>query len=148
MLNNMLGEEDLNKQGFHTWQPDRRMSSMMSPAVVIHPGGSVMGLGSGGSNRIRSALAQAIVNYVDFQLPHDDIVNLPRIHLEYNHLDVEPGFRQEELDRLVLLSSITQFQWNAQNMYFGGVHAVFRDARGNIDAAGDRRRVGYAINVY
>lgn len=148
MLNNMLGEEDLNKQGFHTWQPDRRMSSMMSPAVVIHPRGSLMGLGSGGSNRIRSALAQAIVNYVDFQLPHDDIVNLPRIHLEYNHLDVEPGFRQEELDRLVLPPSITQFQWNAQNMYFGGVHAVFRDARGNIDATGDRRRVGYAINVY
>ncbi len=148
MLNNMLGEEDLNKQGFHQWQPDQRMSSMMSPAVVIHRSGSAMGLGSGGSNRIRSALAQAIVNYVDFQLPHDDIVNLPRIHMENDHLDVEPGFRQEELDRLVLPASVTPFLWNGKNMYFGGVHAVFRDAKGNLNAAGDRRRVGHAINVY
>ena len=148
MLNNMLGEEDLNKGGFNQWLPDVRMSSMMSPTVVRDPRGSAMGLGSGGSNRIRSAISQAIVNFVDFHLPHDDVVNLPRIHLENDHLDVEPGYRQEELAQIVLPSGIAPFYWNGKNMYFGGVHAVFKDEKGNLDAAGDRRRVGHVIKVY
>jgi gamma-glutamyltranspeptidase/glutathione hydrolase len=31
MVNNMLGEEDLNPQGFHQWQENVRISSMMAP---------------------------------------------------------------------------------------------------------------------
>lgn len=147
MLNNMLGEEDLNKAGFHQWIPNRRMSSMMSPTVVMNADGSAMGLGSGGSNRIRSAIAQAIVNYVDFDMSPDDIVNAPRIHLENGHLDIEPGFNPEALERIILPGGYEQFIWKAQNMYFGGVHAVFIDKNGNLEGAGDRRRAGYVIKV-
>lgn len=147
MLNNMLGEEDLNKAGFHNWNTNQRMSSMMSPTVVSNRDGSVMGLGSGGSNRIRSAISQAIVNYLDFDLPFDNIANDPRIHLEYGHLDVEPGFKEEELDKIKLPSGIDQFHWNAKNMYFGGVHAVFHDAKGLLEGAGDRRRAGCVVKT-
>lgn len=147
MLNNMLGEEDLNKQGFHLWNEDQRMSSMMSPTVVLRNDGSKMGLGSGGSNRIRSAIAQAIMNYVDFDLAPDEIVNNPRIHLENSHLDVEPGFEMEEVDKIRLSEGIEKFLWSGQNMYFGGVHAVFMDAKGNVTGAGDRRRVGHVEYV-
>ena len=147
MLNNMLGEEDLNKQGFHHWKENTRMSSMMSPTIVLQPNGAKMGLGSGGSNRIRSAISQAILNYVDFGLPYDEIVNNPRIHLENDHLDIEPGYRAEELDHISLPDNVHKFLWNDQNMYFGGVHAVFMDEKGNIEGAGDRRRVGYVIKV-
>ncbi|MCK5471354.1 MAG: gamma-glutamyltransferase [Cyclobacteriaceae bacterium] len=148
MLNNMLGEEDINKQGFHKWEENTRMSSMMSPTVVLLPKGEKMGLGSGGSNRIRSAISQTIMNYVDFQLQFDDVVNNPRIHLENDHLDVEPGFRIEELDKIKLPPGVEKFYWNDQNMYFGGAHAVFMDAQGRLDGAGDRRRVGHVIKVY
>lgn len=148
MLNNMLGEEDLNKAGFHNWMTNLRMSSMMSPTVVAQEDGSMMGLGSGGSNRIRSAIAQAIVNYLDFNLPYDDIVNDPRIHLEYGHLDVEPGFEEEELNKLKLPAGIEQFHWKAKNMYFGGVHAVFYNHKGQLEGAGDRRRAGCVIKTF
>ncbi|MCK5102957.1 MAG: gamma-glutamyltransferase, partial [Cyclobacteriaceae bacterium] len=145
---NMLGEEDINKQGFHRWEEDTRMSSMMSPTVVLLPKGEKMGLGSGGSNRIRSAISQTIMNYVDFQLQFDDVVNNPRIHLENDHLDVEPGFRIEELDKIKLPPGVEKFYWNDQNMYFGGAHSVFMDAQGRLGGAGDRRRVGHVIKVY
>ena len=148
MLNNMLGEEDLNRHGFHNWKTDQRMSSMMSPTIVMKQNGELMGLGSGGSNRIRSAISQAILNYIDFQLPYDEIVNNPRIHLENDHLDIEPGFSMEELDKLMLPPGAEKFYWKDQNMYFGGVHAVFQDAKGGLAGAGDRRRVGHVINVY
>jgi gamma-glutamyltranspeptidase/glutathione hydrolase len=147
MLNNMLGEEDLNKKGFHRWKADQRMSSMMSPSLVIRQDGAKMGLGSGGSNRIRSAISQAIINFVDFDLNPDDIVNLPRIHLENEHLDIEPGFRQEEIDKITLPANFSKFRWSEKNMYFGGVHAVFEDKRGNLDGAGDNRRAGHVIKV-
>ena len=35
----------------------------------------------------------------------------------------------------------------AHNLFFGGVHAVRRDARGRLDAAGDPRRGGTAVVV-
>ncbi|RTZ96921.1 MAG: gamma-glutamyltransferase, partial [Candidatus Neomarinimicrobiota bacterium] len=54
MINNMLGEEDLNPDGFHNWETTKRMETMMSPTIVIGDFGPELVLGSGGSNRIRS----------------------------------------------------------------------------------------------
>jgi gamma-glutamyltranspeptidase/glutathione hydrolase len=142
MLNNMLGEEDLNTSGFHRWRPDVRISSMMAPTVVSQGGRPVMGLGSGGSNRIRSAIAQAIVHYIDFGLDFDDVVNNARIHWERGHLDIEPGFEEHAINHTELPSDQQRFLWSEKNMYFGGVHAVFIDEKGNMHGAGDRRRAG------
>src|SRR5207302_1626774 len=61
-LNNMLGEQDLNPLGFHRHPPGRRMPSMMSPTMVLGATGPELMLGSGGSNRIRSAITETIVN--------------------------------------------------------------------------------------
>ncbi|MEX2108206.1 MAG: gamma-glutamyltransferase, partial [Solirubrobacterales bacterium] len=58
ILNNMLGEEDLNPLGFHAIAPGRRVPSMMAPTVVLRDGEIELGLGSAGSNRIRSAIVQ------------------------------------------------------------------------------------------
>ena len=82
MLNNMLGEEDLNPQGFHRWPVNQRMTSMMSPSLVLQPKGRSIALGSGGSNRIRSAILQVLVNLIDFVMSPDDAVNQPRVHFE------------------------------------------------------------------
>ncbi|HKJ36128.1 MAG TPA: gamma-glutamyltransferase, partial [Solirubrobacterales bacterium] len=63
-VNNMLGEQDLNPFGFHEHEPTRRLPSMMSPTVVLRNGELEAGMGSAGSNRIRDAVAQAIVRIV------------------------------------------------------------------------------------
>lgn len=46
MLNNMLGEEDINPHGHHNWPTDRRLASMMTPVIGVG-GGGVTALGSG-----------------------------------------------------------------------------------------------------
>ena len=43
ILNNMLGEEDLNPLGFHRIPPGRRVPSMMAPTVVLRDGEIVLG---------------------------------------------------------------------------------------------------------
>jgi gamma-glutamyltranspeptidase/glutathione hydrolase len=142
MLNNMLGEEDLCPEGFFNWLSNERISSMMSPTLFQKDNQTVGVLGSGGSNRIRSAIVQAISNYVDFGMPPYNCVNAPRIHWESNHLDVEPGYDRDIVDRLELPGDSAKIYWTDKNMYFGGVHAVFKDNKGNLEAAGDKRRVG------
>ena len=138
----MLGEEDLCPEGFFNWPENKRISSMMSPTLFLKKDKPIAAMGSGGSNRIRSAIVQAISNYIDFGLSPDESVNAPRIHWENNHLDVEPGYDIDIINSLKLPGDAKKIFWTSKNMYFGGVHAVFKDKKGNIEAAGDRRRVG------
>ena len=145
MLNNMLGEEDLNPHGFHRWKPDQRMTSMMSPSILRWPDGRIVATGSGGSKRIRTALLQVIVNLIDHGMAVAPSVESPRIFFEDGKLSVEGGFRAEEVDRL--LEDYPRHQvWNELNLYFGGAHTVGHGASG-FYGAGDPRRGGVSIVV-
>jgi len=145
MLNNMLGEEDLNTDGFHGWPPDQRMTSMMSPTLLFTPDGSSIALGSGGSNRIRTAILQVIINLIDYGMSLEDAVNSPRIHYERGLLSIEGGFQHTEINRLIEHYPEHKI-WQKRNLFFGGTHAVMRKAE-HFDGAGDVRRGGVANKV-
>lgn len=148
MLNNMLGEEDLIPAGFHQWQSNSRLASMMSPAVVKGADGFRLALGSGGSNRIRSAIMQVLLNVLHFSMPLEQAVRAPRLHLEGHKLSLEPGFDAEILASLAEEWQSTGFQiqrWPEPNLYFGGVHAVQIQAAGGFAGAADARRGGAVV---
>ena len=145
MLNNMLGEEDLNPQGFHQWQCDQRMTSMMAPSLLLDKNGHGICIGSGGSNRLRTAILQTIINHYEFDLPLDEAIRYPRIHNENGVLNIEPGYDQSTLDNLEQQHSNIK-HWNDVNLFFGGTHVVERNARG-FGAVGDPRRGGQAVIV-
>ena len=140
VMNNMLGEDDLNPNGFHRWTPDERMTSMMAPTALSWRDGRRIAIGSGGSNRIRTALLQVLVNLVDFEMDVEDAVSAPRIHLEDSFLSIEGGF---DADRIApVLEAWPDHQiWEAPNMFFGGAHTVASGPRG-VEGAGDPRRDG------
>ncbi len=145
MLNNMLGEEDLHPQGFNNWPTDQRMTSMMSPSLVIDANHREIVLGSGGSNRIRSAITQVLLNLIDHHMSIEEAVEAPRIHLEKSHLNIEGGYSD------VIINSLTQrfpqpTIWNELNLFFGGVHTVMRDGQ-QFSGHGDPRRGGYAVRI-
>jgi gamma-glutamyltranspeptidase / glutathione hydrolase len=85
-------EEDLHPGGFHRWPEDTRITSMMAPGILTRKDGTVLAFGSGGSNRIRTAILQVILNLVDYGMPLDEATRSPRIHCEKAHLSVEHGF--------------------------------------------------------
>ena len=144
MMNNMLGEEDINPQGFDSWPLDVRMGSMMAPTIIERPG-RLMVLGSGGSNRIRTAILQVILNLTAFSMSVEEAVSAPRFHLERGHLDVEPGW--PEMAVQVLRAEIPDTRiWPDRNLFFGGVHAVTA-APDMQRAAGDPRRAGAAAII-
>ena len=142
-LNNIMGEEDLNPDGFFRAPPGRRMPSMMAPTVVLGDGGAVeLVVGSAGSNRIRSAILQVVVNVVDRGLAADAAIQAPRLHAEGGLLYAEPGVdvaAHEAAGREVVT-------FRAPNLFFGGVQAVERDAAtGVLSGGGDPRRGGSAV---
>jgi gamma-glutamyltranspeptidase/glutathione hydrolase len=140
-LNNVMGEQDLNPHGFHSYPAGRRMPSMMAPSVVMYDGEVELVLGSAGSNRIRSALLQTIVGAVDHGLSARDAVEAPRVHLEDGLVYAEPGIDVELLgtDRDVVV-------FGSRNLFFGGVQAVQR-RRELVNGAGDPRRGGVAVSA-
>jgi gamma-glutamyltranspeptidase/glutathione hydrolase len=135
----MLGEEDLNPQGFHRWSEDVRVSSMMAPAVAEH-GDRLIALGSGGSNRLRTAILQTLSNLVDFGMSAAEAVAAPRIHIERGRASMEPGFAPAAIEALTA-EWPDHHLWEQANLFFGGCHTVVRDQNG-FDGAGDPRRGG------
>jgi gamma-glutamyltranspeptidase/glutathione hydrolase len=138
-LNNVLGEEDLSPTGFHAQPPGRRLPSMMAPTVVLRDGVAELVVGSAGSNRIRSALLQVIVNVVDRRLTAQEAVDAPRLHYADGGLFAEPGIPAEGLAATGL--PVTAFR--SPNLYFGGCQAVAHNpVTGVLTAGADPRRGG------
>jgi gamma-glutamyltranspeptidase / glutathione hydrolase len=142
ILNNMLGEEDLNPLGFHAIAPGRRVPSMMAPTVVLRDGEIELGLGSAGSNRIRSAILQTIVRAIEQGMAAGEAVQAPRLHFEQGVVQAEPGIDEAALARLEA-RGLPVVRRSAINLFFGGAQAVARDpVTGALSGGGDPRRGG------
>ncbi len=140
MLNNMLGEADLNPHGFHNWRPGARLASMMAPTIARLGDGTLAALGSGGSNRIRTAIFQALAARLLNGKAPAEAVTAPRLHLEEQHLDIEAAAEWDEA--AALLESFPGAKaWPQRSLYFGGVHWA-ETGPGGYAGAGDPRRDG------
>ena len=144
-LNNMLGEHDLNPRG-RAARPGRRLTSMMSPSIVLAPGFPRLVVGSAGSVRLRGAILQVVANVVGHGLPVAEAIERPRIHLDEPHVHCEGPFDPAEL-RTLEQSGYDLVRWGGRNLFFGGVAAVERRGDGSLAAAGDSRRGGHGIVV-
>jgi gamma-glutamyltranspeptidase/glutathione hydrolase len=142
ILNNMLGEEDLNPAGFHGIAPGRRVPSMMAPTVVLRDGEIILAVGSAGSNRIRSAILQTVVRAVEQGFPVAAAVEAPRLHFEQGVVQTEKGVDPQALTSLEERGWEVA-RWPSLNLFFGGVQAVARNPRsGELSGGGDPRRGG------
>lgn len=140
-LNNMLGEEDVNPLGFHRHPAGLPLPSMMAPSLFLSKGGPMIILGSGGSNRLRSAIVQVLCRIL---LQGDDIeraVQAPRIHNEGTTLDAEPDAISVKERRTLIRLGWDVNVWDRCSVYFGGVHAIAINGD-RMHAAGDPRRGG------
>ncbi|MBN2472708.1 MAG: gamma-glutamyltransferase [Anaerolineae bacterium] len=146
LMNNILGEADLNPDGFHRWAPGARLSSMMAPSIVLDAEGPRLVIGSGGANRLRSAMLQVISNVLDFGLKADKAANWARVHFERGLLDLEAGIDDTAATMLELRGYHVN-RWASQSLYFGGTHLVLRREDGRLTGAGDRRRGGAIARV-
>jgi gamma-glutamyltranspeptidase/glutathione hydrolase len=124
-LNNMLGEADLLAGDA---VPGARLTSMMSPSVVLRDGEPRLVIGSAGSNRLRGAILQVVHNVVARGMDVRAAVDAPRVHYEAGETHAEPD-----------AGVAADVQWRDRNLFFGGVSAI---EVATLSAAGDPRRGG------
>jgi gamma-glutamyltranspeptidase / glutathione hydrolase len=138
LLNNTLGEEELNPLGVHTLPPGSRTHSNMAPTIATGPE-RVVSIGSPGANRIVSALAQTLVRLAVDEDSLADAVAAPRAYLDAREagdtLCFEPGLPGRDL-------AYASRPYEEIHMFFGGVNAASVGGDGTVDAAHDPRRSG------
>lgn len=145
MMNNMMGEHDVNPDGLTGWPSDTRLSSMMAPTIARSGQDRLIAIGSGGSNRIPAAIAQVLINLIDFGMPVEHAVRAPRLHYhkgEAYYEDLfEPSAIQPVIDRCR-----NKKRFENRDVFFGGVHTAMW-CNGDVEGFGDDRRNGIAIKV-
>ena len=109
--------------------------------MVLKDKNPLMVLGSAGSNRIRSAITQAILNYSVFGHDIKEVCEEKRMHFEKGQLFFEPGFDKHVIDIAKEHYDVTLF--DDISVFFGGVNAVTNELKGGSDP----RRGGATIVV-
>ncbi len=169
MLNNCLGEPELNRLGVHALEPGTRLASNMAPTVGRAAGpasgvGPVLAIGSPGADRITTALMQVLGRYALQGVALDAAIDAPRLHVTFRGdfagprtlegaetggltapatEEPIPVVQVEDDDDLVLAVEAAGLEPVVHprcSMFFGGVGAAFRRADGSLGAAADRRR--------
>jgi gamma-glutamyltranspeptidase / glutathione hydrolase len=117
----------------------------MAPTVVLgEDGAPELALGSAGSNRIRSALLQVIVNVIDGGMDAGGAVGAPRLHFEDGLVYAEPGIEAAGLEE----RGRTIAWFRDRNLFFGGCQAVEREpVTGVLSGGGDPRRGGAVVTA-
>jgi gamma-glutamyltranspeptidase / glutathione hydrolase len=143
-INNFLGEEDLNPAGFHLHRPTNALPTMIAPTIAVHPSGRVVALGSGGSNRIRSAVAGVLHGFTRRGLTLSAAVEAPRVHAEDEAAWVELGARRDPAGIRARLGATFAgvHGFEGRDFFFGGVHVAALGERGELEGHGDARRCG------
>lgn len=140
-LNNFLGEEDINPGGFHQTPSGTRMSTMMTPTVVLREGRPELVLGTGGSSRIRSALTQVISRVLVAKERLQEAVDAPRLHVEGPQLWLEQEGLPEASTTRLRAEWPGAIPFDTRSLFFGGVNAVAVE-EGGLVGVGDSRRHG------
>lgn len=148
MLNNMLGEHDVNPLAPNQWVGNQRLSSMMAPTLVTNNSSkTITAMGTGGSNRIPSALAQVIIQRVFQEQNLSASVHYPRVHFDKD-IAIEKA-SENTIEQLHIHSNMPKSSRKSKNtinafdaidFYFGGVNAVQSTDNEKFDAVSDTRR--------
>ena len=139
LLNNFLGEEDVNPKGAEC-SAGKRLVTMCCPTLLEHDGW-VIAMGSGGSSRIRSAVLHGVVFLVDGGMLAAQAVRAPRVHVEAGVVRFEAEARAPGVVEAVEARYPDAVRFEELGMYFGGLHLV-GGRNGEFAGAGDPRRSG------
>jgi len=146
LLNNHLSDFDSEPDRPNSIAPHKRPTSSIAPTIILKNGKPFMTLGTPGGTRIISALAQVIMNVIDFNMSMDDAIEAPRVHCLNKVLHVEGRIPEEVITRLKAMGHAIKAHPDFDN-YFGGAQGILIDPEtGTLFGGADSRRDGVAIS--
>ncbi|MFN7026548.1 MAG: gamma-glutamyltransferase [Pseudorhizobium sp.] len=78
-------------------EPGKRPRSSMSPTIVMKDGKPQLAIGSPGGSQIIGYVAQALIAYIDWQMPVEEIVAMPHLINRFGTYDLEAGTTAENM---------------------------------------------------
>ncbi|SFO97471.1 gamma-glutamyltransferase [Tranquillimonas alkanivorans] len=121
-------------------EPGKRPRSSMSPTIVMQDGAPLLVVGSPGGSRIIGYVAQAIINYVDWDMNPQQAVAAPHLVNRFGTYDLEDGTTATELEGPLQEAG---FETNVRDLT-SGLHAIAFE-NGSLVGGADPRREGIAL---
>ena len=113
--------------------PGKRPLSSMTPTIVVHDGKTVMVLGSPGSSKIITTVANVLMGVVDYGMNIQEAVNAPRFHNQWlpDVVNVEKWFSPDTLGDLRQMGYTLQTGLWANDTYgyWSGTPSALRSTR-------------------
>jgi gamma-glutamyltranspeptidase/glutathione hydrolase len=134
-------------------RPNAMAYSSMAPTIVQQYGKNVLVLGSPGSERIISSVAQITAKWIENN-DIDKLIKDPRIHVSKNNLYLEDQNDYISIDKYILDKFELQNKHTNKNLvitkglnaYYGGIHAIAKENEKWVGVA-DSRRDGKSIEA-
>ena len=122
----------------------------MSPTIVMKDKKVVLIIGSPGSARIISSIAQLIDTFTSGTTDPKELLQLPRIHAINKKVYFEDEHQKAQFETATtedweVVKPPAYLAQNGLNAYFGGVHAIVWTGREYL-ALADPRRDGLALS--
>ena len=143
LLNNHTNWMDPRPGRGNSLGAGKRPMAGYAPTLVFEGEKLRLGVGSPGSYRIPTAVAQVILNLLYREMTLQEAVEAPRMHLDIGPLHAEDAVDEAILE-YVSKSGFEVLPYSYPHHFFGGVHAVEVGDSGRLTAFGDPRRAGSA----
>jgi gamma-glutamyltranspeptidase/glutathione hydrolase len=131
--------------------PGKRPLSSMSPTIVVHDGKTLLVLGSPGSSKIITTVANVLMGVVDYGMDIQEAVNAPRFHHQWmpDVISVEQWFSPDSVNALKKMGYSVQYglhDWGGVDPYWSDAECIAIDPKtGDRLGASDGRNNGKAV---
>lgn len=124
--------------------PGKRRASSAAPTIVFKGDAPYIVLGAPGGSFIAPAIAQGIMNVIDFGMPMLEAVAAPRVVAVSDMIDVSNRVPRYVTDELEAQGYAVKRSW--MSYAFAALHGI-RVAEGRLEGGADPQRDGMAIAV-
>jgi gamma-glutamyltranspeptidase/glutathione hydrolase len=123
--------------------PGKRMLSSMTPTIVMKDGKPVLITGSPGGRTITNTVLCIVVNVLDFDMPVQDAVSVPRMHHQWLPDEVKfEGVKQYP----ELVSKLKELKHTVSEARQGDAHTIWIDPKTGVRVGvADKRLDGKAL---
>lgn len=124
--------------------PGKRRASSAAPTIVFKDDRPFVVMGAPGGSYIAPAMAQGIMNIIDFGMSMLEAVSAPRVMAVSNTIDVSNRIRRSVTDALAGQGYTVKWSW--QSYAFAALHGIRIDGA-RCSGGADPQRDGMAIAV-
>ena len=126
-------------------EPYKRPVSSIAPTILLKDGKPFLTIGTPGGSRIIGALAQIIINIIDFEMGIDEAIEAPRVHAYGKYLDLEGRIQEETANELKKMGHNIRMR-EKYDPYFGGAQGIMiKTTTGKLYGGADSRRDGIVV---